>query len=451
MICYIICNVNGIINIHYIEEVVFLRSIIRIVILGFVLLLGILLPVPNWRYTGNRVVDPLISQRPLSSVIPTVTETVTSKPTPLPSVQEIDLVKEQIQNMTIDEKIGQLVIIGLEGYTISEDIKKLIVDGHVSGCILFSPNIKNSEQLRSLLNSLKVANKSNKIPMFFSVDQEGGRVNRLPDEIKNIPTNRDLGKINNRDLLYKTGAVIADAIKMYGFNMNFAPVLDIDSNPKNPVIGDRSFGPDAKRVSTLGIQMMKGMQSRNIISVVKHFPGHGDTVIDSHLGLPVVTYDLDRLNRFELVPFKEAIRNHADVIMVAHILLTKLDDKNPASFSKKVITDLLRVDMQYEGVVITDDMTMGAVTQHYNLAEAAVTSIQAGSDIILVCHDYQKELSVITALRNALKQGTLSEERIDKSVYRILQLKKKYNISDQIIDSVDVENINRQINDLFYK
>ncbi|MBU3144118.1 beta-N-acetylhexosaminidase [Clostridium sp. CF012] len=362
--------------------------------------------------------------------------------------QKIDPIIERIGEMTIDEKIGQMLVVGIEGYALNENTKSLLQKSKVGGVILFSNNVQDTSQLLNLLNSLKSTNLQNKIPLFLSVDEEGGRVTRMPAEFKKFPTNKAIGKINDETLSNKIGAVIANEISSFGFNMDFAPVLDVNSNPKNPVIGDRSFGSDVNIVSNLGIQTMKGIQSQNIIPVVKHFPGHGDTSVDSHMGLPSVNNDLKRLKSFELIPFEQAIKNNADAVMIAHILLPKIDSENPSSLSKIIITDILRSNLKFKGVIITDDMTMGAIVKNYNIGEAAVKSVKAGTDIVLVCHGYDNEVEVINALKNSLLKGEVSESRIDESVYRILSLKQKYKLKDEIIKSVNVEGINNKINEV---
>jgi beta-N-acetylhexosaminidase len=229
--------------------------------------------------------------------------------------------------------------------------------------------------------------------------------------------------------------------------MDFAPVLDINSNPKNPVIGDRSFGTSSKLVSSLGVETMMGIQEGKVIPVVKHFPRHGDTSVDSHVGLPRVNKDLEQLNSFELIPFMEAIKNNVDGIMIAHILLPKIDSKYPASLSKVVIDNILRQKLGFKGIVITDDMTMGAIAKNYSIGDAAVRSVDAGSDIILVAHDYNKGIEAITSIINAVNIGNIKMDRIDESVYRILQLKERYNLEDMTIGSVNINEINSKINE----
>lgn len=361
-------------------------------------------------------------------------------------VKPIDLVQKRVDSMSLDEKIGQLVIVGMDGYTINNNITNLIKQHKVSGVILFRKNVENSNQLLSLINSIKTNNSLNKDPLFVSVDEEGGRVSRMPYEIKKLPSNQIIGNKNNPDLSYNIGKIIGKELKTYGFNMDFAPVLDINSNPNNPIIGDRSFGNNTKIVSKLGIKTMKGMTYNNVIPVVKHFPGHGDTSVDSHVGLPVVSKNLKSLNSFELLPFKEAIQNNVDAIMVAHILLNKIDPTYPASMSKFVITDILRKKLKFNGVVITDDMTMAAIIKYNDIGAAAIRSFNAGSDIILVCHEYNNELKVINSLKTAVQTKKISEKKLNESVYRILKLKEKYKLNNDTQSDINSNQIN-EIND----
>lgn len=361
---------------------------------------------------------------------------------------EVDKTKEQISSMSLEEKIGQMLVVGIDGYNLNSNTKNLLDKHKVGGIIVMGENVQDSKQLLSLINEIKKENQKNKIPLFMTIDEEGGRVTRMPKEFKKLPSNKVIGQINNPTFSYKLGSVIAEEIKAFGFNMDFAPVLDINSNPRNLVIGDRAFGAKASIVSSLGIQTMKGIQNQNIIPAVKHFPGHGDTLVDSHKGLPSVSNDLKRLKSLELIPFSEAIKNNADVVMIAHILLPKIDKDNPSSMSKIIITDILRKELKFEGVVITDDMTMGAIVKNYPIGEAAVKSVSAGADIVLVCHGYNNEIEVINTLKNAVVKGEISEERIDESVYRILKLKEKYQLKDEIINTVDVNKINSKINNL---
>jgi beta-N-acetylhexosaminidase len=355
------------------------------------------------------------------------------------------LIKEKINKMSLDEKIGQMFIVGFKGDTPNDEIKSMIQKYHVGGIILFRNNITDPEQMLSLINSLKFLNSKNQAALFMSVDEEGGRISRMPDQLEKLPTNEAIGKINDPQLSFNIGGVLAYELKAFGFNMDFAPVIDIFSNPKNTVIGDRAFGSEPDIVSSLGIQTMKGLQAGGVISVVKHFPGHGDTLVDSHIGLPTVDYDLKRLESFELKPFQAAIENKADAVMVAHILMKTIDPISPASMSKTMITDVLRDKMGFTGVVVTDDMTMGAIVENYNIGAAVVKSVNAGSDIILVCHGYDNQVNAINSLKSAVKNGRIAEERLNDSIYRILKLKGKYGLSDKKTTSINVDEINKRI------
>ena len=365
--------------------------------------------------------------------------------------QSKDLIQKKIDSMTLDEKIGQLVISGVNSTSIDSTIENLIKKRYISGVILFNRNISNAHQLLDLTNSLKNINKSNTIPLFISVDEEGGIVSRLPKEFVKLPKNNYIGKINNSNFSYNVGKSIGKELSALGYNMDFAPVIDINSNPKNPVIGSRAFGNNKEIVTKLGIKTMEGIQSENIISVIKHFPGHGDTSVDSHIGLPIVNNDLTRLNKLELFPFKSAIKNGADVVMVSHILLPKIDSKYPASLSNKITTDLLRKELNFKGVIITDDMTMGAITENYDIGNAAVKALLARSDIILVCHDYNNVTTVLESLKTAIKNDTISEQRINQSLYRILSLKQKYKLNNTQITQLNISNINSYIKNILNK
>lgn len=360
-------------------------------------------------------------------------------------LEPIDPIQEILDQMTLNEKIGQLLIFGLEAYELDEETRTMIDQYKLAGIILFQRNIEDSNQLLTLVNQLKEANSNYKIPLFISIDEEGGRVSRLPDEIEALPSHQDVGNSDSEANAWQLGTLLGAKVKAFGINMNFAPVLDINSNPENTVIGDRAFGSDADLVSRLGVQSMKAMQGEGIIPVVKHFPGHGDTLKDSHIELPMVSYGLERLQSVELKPFKAAIASGADAVMVAHLLVTEIDAENPASLSKSVITNLLRESLGFSGVVISDDLTMGAIVNSQSIGEATIQFLLAGGDLALICHGVDNQKEVIEALQLAVKSGRLSERRLDESVYRILSLKKAYDLCDASIEAVDIDMINSQI------
>lgn len=389
--------------------------------------------------TPSPIPSPSASPAAQPTIHPTVTPT-------LAPTETADPLKEQIASMTLDEKIGQLVLVGMEGTSMQAQAGEMIDKYHVSGLILYKDNITDAAQTVKLLNQLKKKNAGSPAPLWLSIDQEGGKVSRMPSEFTKIPPAAEVGRADRIAYTRKIGEALGAEVSSLGFNMDFAPVLDINSNPNNPVIGNRSYGTNPESVSMHGIETMKAIQSKQVAAVVKHFPGHGDTSVDSHLELPVVNKSLAELQAFELLPFVEAIKQDADAIMIAHLLIPKIDKNDPASLSKTMITDILRVDLGYDGVVITDDMTMGGITGHFDVGEAAVRSILAGSDMILVGHDYQTQVSVLKALKLSARDGLITKDMLDQSVYRILSLKEKYKLQDTSVASVDVKAVNRQIN-----
>jgi len=364
-----------------------------------------------------------------------------------PGQQENQTISEVILKMSLEDKIGQMILAGVSGTSMDANANKLINQLHVGGIIFYKYNFETPAQVIQLVNQLKAGNSSS-LPLLLGVDQEGGRVTRLPGGLTNFPRNKQIGQINNPDFSYKVGTLLGRELKEFGLNLDFAPVLDINSNPNNPVIGDRSFGDNADIVSKLGIQTMRGIQSQNVITTIKHFPGHGDTSVDSHLDLPIVNKSLKQLKELELIPFERATNQGADVMMVAHILLPQLDKTNPGTMSKAVMTDLLRKQLGFTGVIITDDMTMGAITEHFDIGKAAVESVKAGSDIILVGHDYNNVVKIISSLKAAVQNGEISEQRLNESIERIIQLKWKYSINDTKVENPNINEINYSINSL---
>ena len=378
---------------------------------------------------------------PSASPVPTATSTASSSgtPTPVPSVPASpssppsaeEEAAQAVQAMSLEQKIGQMLLAGVQGTKADASAKRMIAEDHVGGIILFKNNLTGG--LRSsaeLLNALKAANAGNPAPLFLSVDQEGGRVNRLPKDFVTMPANAAVGRTGDRALAAQMGGLIARELKLLGFNVDFAPVLDVNSNPKNPVIGDRSFGSRPALVAKMGVAEMNGIAEGGIIPVVKHFPGHGDTSVDSHLDLPVVRKTQTELEALELVPFRSAIESGAEAVMVAHILFPKLDPDVPASLSRNVITGLLRGKLGFDGVVITDDLAMGAIANHYGIEDAAIRSVKAGADILLMAHGYDVEHRVYEALLAAVRDGRIPEKRIDESVTRIVKLKRSYGLTD---------------------
>lgn len=355
---------------------------------------------------------------------------------------DIDSISNKIKAMSIEEKIGQLIVVGFEGNSINEEIIGLVEDLKVGGVILFSRNIVDENSVLKLLNDIKKTNSNNDIPLLLSIDEEGGMVSRLPKSFVKLPEAMKVGNKNDEELSYKLGQILGERVGILGFNTNFAPVLDINSNPKNPVIGNRAFGTEAKQVIRNGIQVMKGIRESNIIPAVKHFPGHGNTEIDSHIYLPRVDKNMADLKAFELLPFITAIEEDVEMIMVAHILYPEIDRDYPATMSTEIIQSLLRDDLGYDGVIVSDDMTMGAIVKNYSLEEAVLSFIKSGGDIALICHGKENPRNAVEKISQAVINGDLTEEEIDKKVYRILKLKERFNLEDSIIEELNLQEVN---------
>jgi len=338
-----------------------------------------------------------------------------------------DIITKTLNKMTLDEKIGQMMIIYYREPKMDDTLQNMLKTIKPGGFIFFKENLKVYEDSLKLITDIK---STAKIPMFISVDQEGGSVDRLKTirgiKFNKMPSMAEVGVTNDESIAYGTGAEIAHNLKMLGFNMNFAPVLDIFSNPNNTVIGSRSFGNNAELVTKMGLALAKGLQENNIIPVYKHFPGHGNTETDSHVDLPIITKTKDELLKEEIIPFKKAIENNAEVIMIGHLAVPSITKSYiPASISRKVITSFLKEELNYQNIVITDALNMKALTNNYSESEIIEKALNAGVDILLMP---ENPLNALNIIKDSLKKGTITEEQINTSVKKILNLKYKYNI-----------------------
>lgn len=323
--------------------------------------------------------------------------------------------------LTVQQKVGQLMMIGFKERYPTEGLKKQIQSMNVGGVILFPRNIENPKQVRLLTKSISALNKS-PLPMFIATDEEGGRVIRFYKDNVTMPGNMALGATGSKKLAYEAGRSIAARLLTLGININLAPVLDLNFDSDNRIVGSRSFGEDPLVVASLGNAYIRGVQSLGVSATAKHFPGHGRTKVDSHKRLPKINSNLTK----DLIPFREAIKENVDLIMTAHISFPKLDKSGvPATLSKEIITNLLRKKMKYNGVIITDDLEMGAIEHKFGVGEAAVRAIIAGSDIVIVGWHSNKQMKVYKALLAAVKSKRISMKRLDSAVDRILKLKSK--------------------------
>jgi len=338
--------------------------------------------------------------------------------------------------MKLSHKIGQMMMVGFEGTRPSKEIEALIQEHCIGGVILFSRNIESPEQCAELTASLQAL--SPDAPLLIAVDQEGGRISRLPKPFTQFPSARTVGRCNSVPLTYDYAEAMSRELLAVGINMNLAPVLDINTNPKNPVIGDRAFGEKPTLVSKHAMAVIASMIDQKMIPCGKHFPGHGDTEQDSHESLPKVTLALSRLTDRELRPFQHAIENRLPCLMTAHICCHAFDDDLPASLSENVVKVLLRETMKFDGVIMTDDLEMKAITDSYSVAEAAVRAVSVGSDLVLVCHRADRQIAAIEALVQAVEQGRIPEKRIDQSLNRLLSLKEKFLLPKEDVDMLEL-------------
>lgn len=362
--------------------------------------------------------------------------------------ENLDALQLKIKNMTLDEKIGQLMMLGFEEKNIDDELKQEIKDLKPSGLILFKRNIESIEQNVNLINDIKNYNKSlNNIPLFISTDEEGGDVSRMPKEIVKNPSAGEIGKLADMDLVRGFANHIGSTLNKLGVNMNNGPVLDVRYNPNNDITRTRTFNKDEKMVAEYGLVSIEEYKKENIISVVKHFPGHGSTDIDSHYTLPIVTKTREELLREDIYPFKVAIDNGVDGIMVSHIVYRDIDNK-PASVSSKVINDLLIEELGYKNLIISDDMTMGAITNGHEPESAGVEFLKAGGDIALFCHGDTIGYEFRAKLKEELKKGTITEKEIDNKVYKVLKMKEKYEIEDTSRTMPNVKQINEELDKL---
>jgi len=341
--------------------------------------------------------------------------------------------------MTLKEKIGQLLIAGFEGTTPPKGLLSLIKEYQLGGVILFKRNLVSPPQIAKLCDSLQKS--SPHVPLFICIDHEGGRVNRLPKPFTTLPSQAVAGACNSNQFSYTIGEIMANELKAVGINFNLAPVLDIHTNPANPVIGDRAFGKSAGLVSTMGLAVIAGLQDNGVVACAKHFPGHGDTAVDSHEELPITNRTLEQLREVELRPFQHAMINGLRALMTAHVKYPALDEAHPATLSRKIIARLLRSSLRFDGLVLTDDLEMKAITQEYDLDDAAIKALQASVDLLLVSHQEERQVAVLEAILKAVKKGLLSEKQLDISLLRILSFKQRYMSLPKPLDLKQVKEV----------
>lgn len=331
----------------------------------------------------------------------------------------------------IDERMkllaGQRLVAGFEGYTVPESFQKLIRDCKIGNVILFRRNIQSAEQLRELCVFLHcLIRMETGLPPMILLDEEGGTVSRLGELGSVSPSAMAQGATGDPENAFRVGRMIGQELRAVGVNFNCAPILDCNTNPKNPVIGVRSFGGDPEKVADFGAAYARGLREAGVIACGKHFPGHGDTETDSHLGLPVVNKSLEEIERVELVSFRRAIEEKIDALMTAHVVFPALEpERIPSTVSRKVMTGLLREKMGFEGLIVTDCMEMDAIKRQFGSARGALMALQAGVDMTLICHTEAFQREAAELIVEAMQDGRLSMEEAQESYRRIADVKRR--------------------------
>ena len=332
-------------------------------------------------------------------------------------------------NMTLEEQVGQLLVVGFPGTTPTPEIIDLIQNHHIGGIIFFSRNIQDAQQVLTLTHSLQMIAKKagHRYPLFIAIDQENGMVQRLGNSATQFPGNMALGAIGSRQIAYDIAEATGRELTALGINFNLAPVVDVNNNPANPVIGVRSFGEDPLQVARLASAAVKGYRRSGVITCLKHFPGHGDTAVDSHLALPTLPYSMERLEAVELLPFRSGIAAGADSVMIAHIAFPTLtgDATLPATLSPAIVRKLLREKLGFTGVIISDCLEMNAISETVGVGPGSVMALQAGNDLILISHLYARQRAGLAAILAALQEGVLTQDVLKQAVERVLKLKEQ--------------------------
>jgi len=322
----------------------------------------------------------------------------------------------------LETQAARLFTVGFHGKAISDDLRRLLARG-VGGVIFFARNVGQPAEVVETTNAIKRAAGR---PLVLSLDQEGGKVARLRQGFSELPSMRALGETNSASLTREVGALIGSELRAVGFDMNYAPVLDIDTNPDNPVIGSRSFGRTPELVAELGVALAAGLESAGVAACGKHFPGHGDTHQDSHLELPRLSHSRERLEQVELKPFAAAIAAGIPSLMTAHVIFEPLDSVYPATMSRAVLHGLLREQLKYDGLIVSDDLEMRAITEHYSLEETVLRGLDAGVDQFLCCHTAELAERAIEIVVHAVERGTLSRDTLTAANRRIHTLAARY-------------------------
>lgn len=349
-----------------------------------------------------------------------------------------------LNNMSLKEKIAQMLILDFDAKTSEEELCNIIKNNKIGGILLFRRNYSDYNDMVRLINTLKNANKDNNIPLFISLDEEGGRVNRLPSEVEKFKPAFTYSKTKDISIIKNSGALIGEILNKTGINLNYGPVFDIKRFEDNHAIGDRCYGENASDVINYAIPVSNEIKNKGVVSVIKHFPGHGATSKDTHLFLPSIKKSLNELENEDIKVFKSAIDENADAIMLGHLIVKSLDRLNPASLSKKVIS-YLKNECGFDGLVVTDDLKMGAIRLIYRPKLASYKALKAGNDLILVGAEAKNIDKIINYIYKKVKNNDELIIKINESVNKIAEVKNKYKISDEPVKGIDIDEINKKI------
>lgn len=378
------------------------KKIIIIVIMIIIIILGILL-------NNKNIFSNVEESKSAQEEIPIAQQNLTID-------EKVDQI---VASMSQTEKLGQMVMIGIQGTKVDDDSLYMLNQYHMGGVILFDRNMESLEQVKQLTSDLQ-AQSNEKVPLFIGIDEEGGDVVRMAEKLTPAPSQKEIGATGDIEQAKTWAIKTAKSLKDMGINVNFAPVADVGSNDK------RSYSTDANTVIDFVKAATKGYQQENIIYSLKHFPGIGKGKVDSHIDSSSIDVAKEVLMTEDILPFKTII-DESDpndyFILVSHLKYLALDEEYPASLSSKIMTDLLRNELGYKGIIITDDMEMGAVANHNDFRSIGVNAVKAGADIVLVCHEYKHQQEVYLGLLDAVNSGEISQERIDESIKRIIKVK----------------------------
>lgn len=378
------------------------KKIIIIVIMIIIIILGILL-------NNKNIFSNVEESKSAQEEIPIAQQNLTID----------EKVDKTVESMSQTEKLGQMVMIGIQGTKVDDDSLYMLNQYHMGGVILFDRNMESPEQVKQLTSDLQ-AQSNEKVPLFIGIDEEGGDVVRMAEKLTPPPSQKEIGATGDIEQAKTWAIKTAKSLKDMGINVNFAPVADVGSNDK------RSYSTDTNTVIDFVRAATKGYQQENIIYSLKHFPGIGKGRVDSHVDSSSIDVAREVLMTEDIIPFKTIIDENDPndyFILVSHLKYPALDEEYPASLSSKIMTDLLRNELGYKGIIITDDMEMGAVANHNDFRSIGVKAVKAGADIVLVCHEYEHQQEVYLGLLDAVNSGEISQERIDESVKRIIKVK----------------------------